>query len=445
MEPKQDIVKDDQIFTVSPDKIIVKDELPRIRKKMDKIHDMLSSILKFGQIQPVVVNKNMELIAGGRRLAACILGNIPVKVCYSDAVDPLRMRELELEENIQRESLTPAEEVLAVAELHSLKQTIYGEARQGATKDQGWGIEQTANAIGKSPASVHGDLTLAQAIANFPSLATCKTKADIKKAVKGLEATQERMSALVSFEETVKESKQFFIENKKAEDHMKEMKEGSVDLLLVDPPYGIDIHNVAMTIGGETGGEHTTTGTKYNDSAEYALSVIRSIATESFRFTRDTAHTYFFCAPTQFTAVSNLFREAGWIVRGRPIIWIKGNSGQNNQPDKWPSSAYEFIGFARKANSRLVLQGRVDWIQCNIVDSGERLHQAEKPVALLKELISRTCLPGAVIYDPCMGSGPTIEAACEMKMIGYGCEKDLEIYASAAKRMSDWIKRQGGK
>ena len=97
--------------------------------------------------------------------------------------------------------------------------------------------------------------------------------------------------------------------------------------------------------------------------------------------------------------------------------------------------------FARKVESKIVLQGKPDWIQCDKVLNSERIHQAEKPVALCKELISRVTVPGQKMYDPFMGSGALIEAACEMKLLVTGCELAVESYAAAVTRMSQWQER----
>jgi ParB/RepB/Spo0J family partition protein len=167
-------------IVVSPLTIKVKDGLPRLRKELGKIKDLVESFVKFGQLQPIVCNRQMELIAGGRRLVACIEASMDVKVVFADTVDPIIMREMELEENIQRKALTAAEEIMAISELHNLKRLIHGETVQGT--GGGWTIEQTADTIGKTRTSVIGDLALAKALEDFPVLAECKTKSDIKRA-----------------------------------------------------------------------------------------------------------------------------------------------------------------------------------------------------------------------------------------------------------------------
>jgi ParB/RepB/Spo0J family partition protein len=427
-------VDENLIFEMNPIEIVVSDDRPRQRKELRKIEDMANSITKFGQILPIVIGRDKSLIAGGRRLAACLILGRKARVVYRDTVDTLLMQEMELEENLQRESLTPAEEVVAIKTLHELKQKIYGASVSG--REGGHTLNDTADAVGKTRGNVIEAIKLAEMIEQFPNLAECKTKSEIKSAVKGLQRTVDNMVALHSYEETIKQTKEFVLVNRDCKDWLKGMGDKSVDLFFTDPPYGIDIHENAMTIGGQTGGERTTTNTRYDDSERNAKELLTVFAKESFRITKDTGHVMLFCAPSHFWWLKELMAAAGWLVAPRPTVWIKRESGQNNQPEHWFSSAYEFILFGRKQESKLVLQGRPDWIQCDPVLPSIRTHQAEKPVDLCKELISRTCLPGGYLIDPCMGSGALIEAGVKMKMLCLGCEKEVENYAGAVSRMA---------
>jgi len=438
------IVPEDKLQIVDPLSIIVKDEMPRLRKDLGKINDLAMSIKKFGQLQPCVVNRNMELVAGGRRLAACVIAGVQVKICFVDEVDPLRLREMELEENIQRKALTPAEEVLAVAELHKLKTDIYGKGVSGVVggKEGTWTQQDTADVLGKSRASVVEDLMLAEAIKNFPSLAVAKKKAEIKKAVKGLETVARNIDALSKYEETIKRTDKFIILNKDSREHFVSLPNEGIDLIITDPPYGIDIFEQGQGLGGETGGGNTTAGFKYEDSEDYAKAVLSAFAQHSYRITKHNAHLYCFCAPSHFWWLKEELATYGWLVRERPIIWIKRETGQNNYPSYWPSSTYEMILFARKVESRLVIEGRGDWIQCDPVSPNERLHNAEKPVPLLKELISRTCLPGSYIYDPFAGSGAVVQAGLELKMLPIACELLTEAYANMLARITHFLEKQ---
>ncbi len=429
-----------QIFELEPTEIKVKDNLPRLRRELGEIEKMVASIQKFGQLQPIVINRNNELIAGGRRLAACLVGGFKARVCYKDTIEPLAMREMELEENIQRKALTPAEEALAVEEFHNLKVQIYGKPISGVPGGgTGHTIEDTAIALNRSRASVIDDIQIAAALKLFPDLAQLDTKSAIKKAYKGLERVSQQMDALASYEETIKRSKEFVLVNRDAEQYLPGIPDKSIDLFFTDPPYGIDVHDKAITIGGETGGEFTASAITYDDSESYAKALLEILCTESYRVTKDTGHAYFFCGKTHFEWLRGRMEAAGWNVFPWPIIWAKRETGQNNQPDKWPSAAYEAILFARKSESQIILQGKPDWIQCDPVLPSVRTHQAEKPIELCKELISRVCLPGQHMIDPCMGSGALVEAGVTMKLLVLGCEKEIESYASAVTRMTKLV------
>lgn len=429
---------------VEPKEIKVAENLARVRSDLGKIKDLAASIKQFGQLQPIVINRNMELICGGRRLEACREAKVKALVIFKDTLDPLTMREMELEENIQRKSLTPAEELTAVAELHRLKQDKYGETSFGP-KAGGWDIGDTAGLLGRDVSGVAKDLLLAKALAQFPGLAECKTKSEMSKAVKALTSVQNRLAGLEKFEEVSKSVEQAQLIRGDALEHMCLQPDSSVDVLFTDPPYGIDITALQMGLGGKTGSDTNTAGFTFDDSEERALMLYATLARESFRFVKETGFAFVFVAPSMFPKVRLFFSAVGWDVGQRPIIWVKRESGQNNQPERWFSSCYEMILFARKEESKLILQGQPDWIQCDPVSIASKVHTAEKPVKLIKELLSRCAYPGATIYDPFMGSGSTVEATLELRMQGIGCELLLEAYSAACERVAKWKENKGAK
>jgi site-specific DNA-methyltransferase (adenine-specific) len=434
----------DNYRVVAPTEIILPEDMPRFRKEMGKIKELVESFKRFGQLQPCVVNRDMKLVAGGRRLAACIEAGLDVKIVFVDTVNPLELREMELEENIQRKAFTPAEEIMAVQELHNLKREIYGEPVQGSDKGTGWRLDDTAQVIGKTRASVIGDLALAQALKDFPELANCKTKSDIKRAVKGLERISASIQALDTYDAVMKDKEdKFEIHNVDCLEYMLTMEDKCVDVLLTDPPYGIDIHDITIGLGGHTGSDVTMSGFKYEDWFEESMLLINNVAKESSRIVKDTGFAVVFCAISNFWIIRSMFEAAGWNCSQRPIIWIKNESGQNNAPSKWMSAGYESMLFARKLDSRIVIEGKVDWIQCPNVTPSIRIHQAEKPVALLKELLSRLAMPGSVVFDPFAGSMASVEAAIEMKMYPIGCEKLVEAFAVGKQRTTNYFNMKG--
>jgi hypothetical protein len=71
-------------------------------------------------------------------------------------------------------------------------------------KEGGWRIEDTAEIVGRTRTNVIDDLAPAKAPANFPILTNCKTKSDIKRAVKGLPGVSDSVPAFSSFDEKMK-------------------------------------------------------------------------------------------------------------------------------------------------------------------------------------------------------------------------------------------------
>lgn len=430
-----------ELFKIHPTKVKLNTDLPRFRQEMGDVKDLALSIKEKGQIQPIVINKDLELVAGGRRLAACMLANIECLAIYSDAADPITMRELEIEENIQRKQFTPAEEISAIAELHQLKQAKYGES--GSGRKGGHTLKDTAALIGKTKGTVIEAMSLADAINRFPELKTCKTKAEIKKAARAIENVAHRATKKVEYETYLKSQtkKPFELYNESANAFYERLAPESVDILLTDPPYGIEINETATSTGGRTGAINSA-GFTFNDSREDVLQFYTTLAERSIVFTKPTSHAFVFVGPEHFTHVRDTFKSVGWLVYIKPIIWIKRETGQCNAPHAWPASCYEMLMYARRVDSRLVKEGQPDWIECDPVLGSAKRHPTEKPVKLLRNLISRVAEPGSILVDPFMGSGASIEAATTEQCYAMGCDLLGDAYNVALERMVAWTQNQ---
>jgi len=70
----------------------------------------------------------------------------------------------------------------------------------------------------------------------------------------------------------------------------------------------------------------------------------------------------------------------------------------------------------------------IDWPRDN---ESEKIHPTQKPVELLKTLISIFTDEGDVVIDPCAGSGSTIVAAERLNRKGYGFEIKKDFYTKA--------------
>ena len=201
---------------------------------------------------------------------------------------------------------------------------------------------------------------------------------------------------------------------------------GVYDVILTDPPYGMGADTFGDS-GGLAEGAHG-----YKDDYETFLGCAASIAAEGFRITKPQAHLYCFCDFDKFSQLKALCIEAGWSVFRTPLVWYKKSGMRAPWPLEGPQRKYECILYAVKGK-RPVLKMLGD-----VLDYGPDMnlgHAAQKPVALLQDLLSRSCLPGHAVLDPFCGSGSVFEAAHALKVRATGVELDTASYAIAMKRI----------
>ncbi len=115
------------------------------RQRLDygDIDSLAKSINEHGLIQPIIINQENRLIAGGRRLAAMQqLGWTEIPIVYRETLTEDELYVLELEENIRRRDETWQERCLHITTIHRLKQKA--NALEGTT----WTQRATAELLG---------------------------------------------------------------------------------------------------------------------------------------------------------------------------------------------------------------------------------------------------------------------------------------------------------
>ena len=94
----------------------------RIRKDLCDLTSLIDSLRSHGLMNPVVITKNNELIAGHRRIASAkVLGWKSIEVMVLDKISELEKLELEIEENVVRKDFSGDELEDAMARLKALK------------------------------------------------------------------------------------------------------------------------------------------------------------------------------------------------------------------------------------------------------------------------------------------------------------------------------------
>ena len=158
-----------------------------------------------------------------------------------------------------------------------------------------------------------------------------------------------------------------------------------------------------------------------------------------------------FCAFDQMQTVIEYGKRYGFL-KSYPLFFIKNYSAQVLKAnmrivgatefavvlyrDKLPKFRngleYDQYGKPVRGSGKMVFD-HIEWEQ----DGKEipKIHPTQKPVALLKKLISVFTDPGDVVIDPCCGSGTTLRAAKELGRNAYGFEIVKEFYNRAKSEM----------
>ncbi|MFW6152501.1 MAG: ParB N-terminal domain-containing protein [Verrucomicrobiota bacterium] len=104
---------------VAVDSVVVKD---RIRKEPGNIDSLKKSMHEIGQLSPLVLTRQNQLISGYRRLtAAKELGWHSIEAEYVDRDSEVDRLQMELEENVHRKDFTPEEVLAGYHRLEKLK------------------------------------------------------------------------------------------------------------------------------------------------------------------------------------------------------------------------------------------------------------------------------------------------------------------------------------
>ena len=419
-----------EMVEIDPLDVIVREGLDRYRKDAGDVQELATSMQRVGQILPIAITTDNELIDGGRRVAAAMLANIKLTAVRYDNPDDYELRELELEANLCRKDFTPAEEALAIRDLHERKQKRLGKG------DAGWSITKTAEVLGKSRGTVYNALEAAETIDAFPELGSAKTRTELRKACKGFQRLVSNQANAEKYQEAIKsEHARFEIHHQDALRHIKEVDSGYFNIICTDPIYGIGADLLNKSLGNTPGGL-SISGYRIEDKKEAAFLYYKAVAEEGYRITTPDAHCWCFVGPEHFWTIRNIFLSAKWLVHVKPLIWIKRASGQCNVPTAWPASCYEMILYARKEKSAFIREGAPDWMQYSPVNPSERTHPYEKPKPLIDDLLGRVSLPGQRLYDPFMGSGVTIESGIENSLFCVGVDNSQEAYNAAAARLA---------
>lgn len=409
--------------------------------------ELAGSISQVGLMHPIVVRKDPNstsylLVAGERRIRSMeYLWNFGEKVrcgqaqfpeghipcIYFGDLDELVAWEMELEENIRRVDLTWQEKATATSQLLGLR-TAQAE-KAGTTPPT---VESISDEVrGTSPNSrerTRREIIVSKHLED-PDVQKASTVDDAFKLLKRREALAKNAELAAKVGVTFSSAVHTLMQGDCLE-LLPDIAAGTFDVLLTDPPYGIDADKFGDS-GGIAGtgnlGSHF-----YDDSWTYWNKLAKFLAAESFRVTKPAAHAYVFCDIDNFVLLKSFFIEAGWRVFRTPLVWVNPTSNRAPWPEHGPQRKYQIALFAVKGD-RPVTKVMPDVLT---YPSDENLnHQAQKPVALYQDLLQRSVGPGDTVLDCFGGTGPILPAAHALKCRATYIERDPSAYGIAIERL----------
>jgi DNA modification methylase len=396
----------------------VKVDRKRFRDATGDMEGLAQSILTFGQLQPIVLQKDGELVAGFRRLSAHKLnGMSEIDAVYLDDIDEIAAREIELEENIQREQMTWQEQQLAIAEIHRLKQA----------RDPNWGRVQTQQVIGaKRAADVSDAIKLTNAFELFPELKNAKSKG---QAMNWLDTKVKQVARVIE----VKNNHADFadIESKillgDSVELIKTVPDEHFDAIITDPPFGVDYD-------ARTAGTEGSLNAYQDDAASYRR--ILTMAADTYRVAKPNSFLVWFFGISWYQEVVDAFSKAGWVVDPVPLIWDRRQGRTfTNRPDHLFNKAYDVAIHAYKGDPKMVKQGLPNIVSVAPVAAGEREFMVERPLDLYRHYIEALTIPGQRVLDCFVGSGSCPAACASLKRDYIGFELNPERRAGAIQKI----------
>jgi ParB/RepB/Spo0J family partition protein len=433
-------------------------QIPENRQRQEfdlaELNELGESIKTFGLFHPIILREQFEevssnpdigvrhlyLVAGERRLRAVadiyelggsfIHDKQPVPVGHIPYIllgelDELGREEAELEENIRRKDLSWQELATATARLSHLRTRQAAAAGVPAPTTAAIAKEVRGSSEGIHQATTRREILVAKHL-DDPEIRAAKGVDDAFKILKRKEDAAKRVQLAAEIGRSYTAGSAHKALNEDSLGWMASVEEGQFDVILTDPPYGIDADTFGDS-GGKAAGAHF-----YKDDYETWKEIITCLAKEGFRITKPQAHLYCFCDITRFEEAKAIFAQAGWKCFRTPIIWHKPNGSRTPWVDQGPQRKYEIILYANKG-SRPVTRIYPDLVS---YPADENLgHQAQKPVSLFTDLLRRSVGPGDQVLDPFAGSGPVLPAGHEFKCQVTAIEKDPAAYAICVGRV----------
>lgn len=193
-----------------------------------------------------------------------------------------------------------------------------------------------------------------------------------------------------------------------------------VDMILTDPPYGIDVTPRRKT------SKFYGKKVKNDDNLDWLPLWVDYIDKISKNIV------VVFVSWVTFSQFEKAFKEKGFTLKNL-LVWNKKwiGVGHNYRP------TYELIMLLCKTNFKTPSNNKSNILEYRKIAPQKTLHNCEKPIPLLEDLLVELSKEGDVVLDCFMGSGSTGVACMQTNRNFIGIELDKEYYKIAEQRIKE--------
>ena len=411
----------------------------RMRKDFGDIDELAMDISLNGLFNPITVNNDLTLIAGERRYHAVRrLGNETVRASVPvRQLTPTECLVVEHAENDKRKGFTWQECCAAEDEFYNHMKKLDPKitlTEVAKTLNISKGVLSTSRNIIKA-AKKHPEVLKQQSKKRAYAMVsrvieTALIAERLARKTKDFETKREEQQNNATPDEVIKTAESLEDKLNRIQERVSNsvrhgdvlknidnIEDGSINLMLCDPPWGVDIEKTS-------GMHHTKT---FDDSKKYAFQFLDDLLGAIYpKMATDSVIILFFpLALDWFIFVDNVVRKHNYTRAELPMFWFKdATSAANSNPHGMPGVIYEPMYFIRKGMPYIV-KPTVNVYTAKI--PFQRVHPTQKPTILYKQLIMDYSSPGDTIFDPTYGSGASLAAAEHMGDRHYLGYDDSEI------------------
>ena len=381
---------------------ITVDREGRQRRDLGDIPALADSIRRLGLINPICITRDMVLVAGERRLAACkSLGHTHVPCHYTDELEPSALRAIELEENIKRQQLEWQDECRAVKEFHAIRK---------ADKPD-WSLEDTADALGLSISFVSSKIFVADNLNNERIASAPRFSTALGVATRAHDRAKDQLIASLGAPQPVREES---ILNLSFLDWAPSYAGPKFNFIHCDFPYGIGADKFNQGAAPLHGG--------YDDKEETFWLLVNCLNDNIDRIASESAHIMFWFSMHYYSQILDRFaRFSDWTIEPFPLVWVKSdNIGILPDPQRGPRRIYETAFFGSRGDRKVVRS------KSNAIShpSQRDIHMSIKPETMLAHFFEMFVDSSTRLLDPTCGSGGALRAA---ELLGASHVIGLEI------------------